>query len=191
MKARELIVVGGPNGAGKTTFAEEYVSQCAWPYLSADAIASRLSPGDPTRSRVAAGRQFLKQVDVALSGSESFVVESTLSGRTFQHTLRRAKTRGFVITIIYLFLDSAGLCVDRVRERVWKGGHDVPESDIRRRFARSLRNFWQVYRPLSNQWLLSYNAGHQPLDVATGGADGMSVRDAQLFARFLRLVETE
>jgi len=189
MEAKELIVVGGPNGAGKTTLAEEYVSKRGWPYLSADAIASRLSPGNPTSARVAAGRKFLRDVSDALVGGESFVVESTLSGRTFRNTFRHAGACGFVITTIYLFVDSVDLCVDRVHARVSKGGHDVPDADIRRRFTRSLRNFWHVYRPLSNEWLLLYNAGDRPLDVARGESTGVTIGDAGLFARFQRSVE--
>ncbi len=92
----------------------------------------------------------MDQIDTAVDGSHSFVVESTLSGRTFQRILKKAKAAEFEITIVYLFLDSADTCVDRVHERVQAGGHDVPEPDIRRRFVRSIRNFWKLYRPLAD-----------------------------------------
>jgi predicted ABC-type ATPase len=82
--AKELIVVGGPNGAGKTTFALEYAALRGCAYWSADAIAANLSPGDPASARMAAGREFLRCVRAALASNEAFVVESTLSGRSFQ-----------------------------------------------------------------------------------------------------------
>ncbi len=189
MTPRELIVVGGPNGAGKTTFADEYVARHGCNYVSADAIASQLSPEGRTHTRIAAGREFLGQINEAVTGSEGFVVESTLSGRTFQQVLKNAKAASFTITIVYLFLDSADTCVDRVHERVQKGGHDVPEADIRRRFTRSALNFWNLYRPLSDHWLLIYNSGNQPQDVAVGTANDLSIRDAELYAQFQHLIE--
>ena len=135
----ELIVVGGPNGAGKTTFADEYVARHGVNYVGADAIAAELSPDNPAHVQIAASREFLRRIGAAMTGPESLVIESTLSGRTFQQRLKTAKVAGFEITIVYLFLDSADTCVDRVHERVQKGGHDIPEMDVRRRFGRRRR----------------------------------------------------
>ena len=191
MTTKELIVVGGSNGAGKTTFADEYVARYGRNYVGADAIAAQLSPDDPANVQIAASREFLRRIDTAIAGSDSFVVESTLSGRTFQQLLNNAKAAGFEITIVYLFLDSADTCVDRVNERVQKGGHNVPEIDIRRRFVRSIRNFWNLYRPLSDHWLLIYNSSNQPLDVAVGTATDVSVRDAELFSQFQLLIDAD
>jgi predicted ABC-type ATPase len=188
---KELIVVGGPNGAGKTTFADEYVARHSIAYIGADAIAAQMSPDDPAHAQIAASREFLRQIDNAIAGSESIVVESTLSGRTFRQLLNNAKAAGFEITIVYLCLDSADTCVDRVKQRVQKGGHDVPEVDVRRRFVRSIRNFWNLYRPLSDHWLLIYNAGNQPQDVAVGTATDVSIRDAELLSQFQLLIDTD
>ena len=191
MTTKEFLVVGGPNGAGKTTFADEYVARSGCDYIGADAIAAQLSPHDPTRAQIAASREFLQRIKEAITGEHSFVVESTLSGRTFQQMLRNAKTAGFEITIVYLFLDSADTCVDRVHQRVQKGGHDVPEVDVRRRFTRSVRNFWNLYRALSDHWVLIYNSGNQPQDVAVGTANDVSIRDAELYEQFQLLIEVE
>ena len=76
----------------------------------------------------------------------------------------------------------------RVRERVQKGGHSVPEVDIRRRFWRSLKNFWTLYVPLADHWLLVYNSDRHPLDVAVGALGEISIRDADLFTLFERLI---
>ena len=182
-------MVGGPNGAGKTTFAEEYVACHGCNYVGADAIAAQISPNDPASVQITASREFLRQIDTAIMGSDSFVVESTLSGRTFRRQLNNAKAAGFQITIVYLFLDSADTCVDRVNGRVQTGGLDVPEIDIRRRFVRSIDNFWNLYRPLADHWLLIYNAGNQPQDVAVGTATNISIRDAELFSQFQLLID--
>jgi len=185
---RELIIVGGANGAGKTTFAAEYASRYRCLYLGADAIATELAPTAPDSVGVAAAEELLRRLATALSDQPRIVIESTLAGRTMPHVLRRAREAGFAIMIVYLFLDSPDTCVERVHERVLKGGHSVPEIDVRRRFLRSIRNFWWLYRPLADHWLLIYNAGNQPVDVAAGTAADVSVRDAELFAAFDRFV---
>ena len=189
MAAKELIIVAGPNGAGKTTFAVEYASRRNCLYLGADAVAAELAPDTPELVPVAAGRELMRRLTVALSGDDMVVLESTLAGRTLRHVIHSARDAGFTITIVYLFLDSPDTCVERIEERVQKGGHSVPESDIRRRFGRSIRNFWRLYRPLADHWLLVYNAGNQPLDIAAGTAEDVSVRDTELYVAFTRWLE--
>ncbi len=191
MADKELIVGGGPNGAGKTTFAEEYVAQHGCPYLGADAIAAQISPADPASVPIEAGREFLRQIEEAIAGSESFVVESTLSGRTFQRVLKTAKAAGFQITIHFMWVDSIDTSVVRVQERVSRGGHDVPEDDLYRRFARSLCNFWNLYRPLSDNWSLIYNSTSEPHTVALGDADRIAIRDIDLYAAFQEFIGDE
>jgi hypothetical protein len=74
----------------------------------------------------------------------------------------------------------------RVRERVRKGGHDVPEDDVRRRFSRTFRNFWHVYRQIADYWHLIYNAGGSSREIAFG--DGQTtILDELRFRRFLEL----
>jgi predicted ABC-type ATPase len=184
---KQFIVVAGPNGSGKTTFAEEYLLHHECSYLSADSIAADLSPEAPERARIAAGRRFLAELDRQLRADESILVESTLSGRTFERYFAAARQAGFTSTIFMLFLDSPDACLARVRQRVRNGGHDVPEFEVRRRFHRSLRNFWTHYRFLADDWVLVYNAGDDSQDVALGAGDTVSVRDEELSARFLAL----
>ena len=188
MPKPELIIVSGANGAGKTTFAIEYATHRNFLYLGADHIAMELSPEAPHKIPVTAGKELRKRLAAALEAKETVVLESTLSGRTFRHTIQIAQDAGYKITIIYLFLYSADTCVDRVYERVKKGGHAVPEPDIRRRFTRSISNFWHLYRQLADRWLLVYNSGNQPVDVAIGTTEGISIRDAEMFEVFNRLI---
>lgn len=191
MAAKELIIVGGANGVGKTTFAVEYASRRNCLYLGADAIAAELAPDAPGLVPVAAGQELTRRLTAALCSDDTIVLESTLSGRTLRHVIGNARDNGFAITIVYLFLDSPDTCVERVEERVHKGGHSVPEPDIRRRFFRSIRNFWRLYRPLADHWVLIYNSGNQPLDVAAGTAEDVTVRDAELYVTFTRWFEDD
>ena len=146
MPTKELTVVAGPNGAGKSTFVAGFLAEHPCPCLSADLIATEFPELDPLSQQFAAGREFLRRAEKQLNADEDFVIESTLSGLTLQNFLTRAHTAGFEITIVFVYLNSADTCVERVKERVRRGGHHVPEDDIRRRFARSLTNFWTIYR---------------------------------------------
>lgn len=187
--AKQLIIVGGPNGAGKTTFAEKYISENDALYLAADKIAFELSPANPLDVRIEAAAEFMRRFEKALNSVNAIVIESTLSGKTLRHRIRDAKNHGFLVTIVFVLLESADACVDRVAERHKKGGHNVPESDIRRRYGRSLVNFWQIYRELSDHWLIANNSGRVPVDVAIGTADTISIRDTAHFDLFKRLVD--
>ena len=186
---KELIVAAGPNGAGKSTFVGRFLAERPMPYLCADAIAAAFSHLDPMSQQIAAGREFLRRTEAQLAGEADFVVETTLSGRTMRSHLARAREAGFEITIVFIYLDSADTCVVRVRERVRRGGHSVPEDDIRRRFSRSCANFWHVYREIADQWVVYYNGGSGLAEVAFGYPDGFAVCHEDLFSRFLEYAE--
>lgn len=188
MKPR-LVTVAGPNGCGKTTFAREYLESHQYPFLSADLIVDGMESASIDDVRLQAGRVFLDQVAEGIERGESFLVESTLSGLTFRETLRRAREQGYEITIVFVFLRSAEVCLARIQERVRKGGHRVAEADVRRRFSRSLKNFWREYRGLADHWHLFYNGGTQFHEVARGELDAIEVADEGLFTTFLGIAE--
>ena len=183
----ELLVVAGPNGSGKTTLALAFAADSGVPYLGADAIAEQLAPSDPSSARLESGRRFIDALDDHVARRESVIVETTLSGRTFSHVVANASRAGFAVTIVYLFLKSADACVARVAERVRKGGHDVPEVDVRRRYTRSLRNFWALYRGMADKWVIVYNETSQLQDVAAGARLDVVIRDSNLFQDFLAI----
>ena len=88
-------------------------------------------------------------------------MESTLSGKSQAKWIEEAKLEGFSIELHYLWLPSAEESLRRVQQRVREGGHDVPETDIRRRFPRSIANFYDPYRPPAEEWCL-WNASMIP-----------------------------
>lgn len=190
MSRPELIIVGGANGSGKTTVALDLAVLRGCPYLGADAIAEEISPGRPELAAIAAGKEFVRRVALAIHAGATFLIESTLAGRGLRHFIQDARTANYTVSIAYLFLDSADACVKRVSERVQKGGHSVPEPDIRRRFLRSLGNFWHFYCPLADNWTLLYNSGEEVVDVASGSLVEAKVREDGLYSVFLRLVNS-
>jgi len=164
----ELYVIAGPNGAGKTTFAREFLPNYAAckNFVNADLIAEGMAPFSPETAALRAGRTMLGEIrSFSLSGV-SFAFETTLSGRTYLPLLRRLKVKGYDIHLFYLWVQSVDLALSRVRERVSRGGHDVPESVVRRRFDRSVRNFLFYYRQLADVWTLFDNSGQVPKVVA-------------------------
>ncbi len=184
------MVVAGPNGAGKTTFAQEYLKFHDYEYLSADNIANEIAPDKLEEVRVQAGRLFFQKLFSLIEQKEDFVVESTLSGLGFQRIIRQLRRSGYSITIIFTFLETPDTCVTRIRERVLKGGHDVPESDIIRRFYRSKENFWRIYRMESDSWYLFYNSSESFQKVAFGEKENYTVNNQELFNLFMQGVGT-
>jgi predicted ABC-type ATPase len=184
MASPTVLIVGGPNGAGKTTLAEPYAEQKNQSYLAADRIAEEIDPDDPYAVRMAAGRQFLRRLDAFIDDRISFVVESTLAGRGLAQAVDRMNGAGYVTRIAFVFLDSADLCVRRVQERVRKGGHHVPEADVRRRYTRSKTNFWTLYRPKVDRWILFRNTGQSFQRVAEGDGDTQSVLRRSGYEKF-------
>jgi predicted ABC-type ATPase len=113
-----------------------------------------------------AGRLLLAEFKSLVERDETFALESTLSGKTYLRLLNLSKYRGFRIYLHYLWLPSPAIAVARVRERVKKGGHNVPVPDIRRRFERSLRNLVSDYAPLADRWAVWNNENSPPALLA-------------------------
>ncbi len=186
--SREALIAGGPNGAGKTTFARAYLEAHDRPFLSADAIAARIHPERPEEVAVQAARRFLRELDAHIARGDDFVVESTLSGRGPRRWLGQMRKAGYAITIVFLFVDTE-TSIRRVEERVRKGGHHVPNDAVRRRYHRSIRNFWREYRLLADRWRLIYNGSEAEQEVAYGEGRRFVVSDRTLFERFLQITE--
>lgn len=160
-------VIAGPNGAGKTTFALDYLPQIAkgLRFINADLIASGLSPLAPEQKTVAASRLFLHELKQALLEGEDFAFETTLSGRSYLNLVKRIKSEGWRIELIYLALPSMEMSVKRVAKRVVQGGHDIPLEAIKRRFSRSLNNLIYRFSPIVDYCVCFMNIGVQPIKV--------------------------
>jgi len=175
-----VFVLAGPNGAGKSTAAPVLVQEMAGidRYINADAIARGLSPFDPGISVVAAGRVMLRHMDELAAERQSFAIETTLAGVRLAKRLERLRDDGYQIHIVYLWLHSPELAIERVAQRVRLGGHSIDESVIKRRYFRSLENFVAIYSPLAELWRVYDNSGISPEIVAKGsGGSTMQIAD--------------
>lgn len=182
-----MILVGGPNGAGKTTFAMQRCAETGFSYLGADAIAARMNPENPAAVQIAAGEAFIRTLRDWIQTGRSCVVESTLSGRTLVKDIHTAVAHGYQTGLIFVFVTNAATSINRVAARVRRGGHHVPTDDVHRRFGRSLRNFWDIYRPAVDRWEILYNGSQGIVTVSTGESDDTVIVNPELFELFQTL----
>jgi predicted ABC-type ATPase len=167
---QKIVIIAGPNGAGKTTFAKEFLpreADCP-DFINADLIAAGISPFDPDRAAIRAGRLMLLEIKRRIVKSESFAFETTLSGRYYASLIPDWRGAGYHVKLIFLHLPNPELAVARVAARVSQGGHHVPEPMIRRRFDSGLKNFQDIYQLLVNSWALYDNSGELPHLITMG-----------------------
>ena len=170
----QMVILAGPNGAGKSTAAPELlpVDFDLTRYLNADTIARGLSAFDPSSEAVAAGRILLAQMADYVAAGKDFAVETTMSGRSLAKRAADAKAAGYVVRLLFLYVPSPEFSVGRVARRVADGGHHVPTETIRRRHDMALRNFFQLYLPLADDWTLYDNTTPPPAPIASGERSG-------------------
>ena len=137
-------MLAGVNGAGKSSIAGAAYRDAGGNYYNPDEAARELRKTNSGLTQAEAngvgwqqGRRLLER---AIAERLDFAIETTLGASTIPRLLAAAPDSGSEIRIWYAGLDSAERHVERVRARVRKGGHDIPEADIRRRFENSRLN---------------------------------------------------
>ena len=173
MADKHLYIISGPNGAGKTTASYTVlpkILQCK-EFVNADEIARGLSPFNPESVAIEAGRLMLKRISELLQRNESFSIETTLSTRSYFRMVEKAHSQGYDVALLYFWLKSPQQAIERVAERVAKGGHDIPKDIIVRRYWEGLDNLFKIYMPIVDTWILVNNSETPRSIVATGGID--------------------
>jgi predicted ABC-type ATPase len=162
-----LYILAGPNGAGKTTAAYSLLPTVfkTLEFVNADEIARGLSPFNPDSVAFQAGRIMLERINYFIKQKKSFAFETTLSGLSYLNLIVLAKVSGFQIILFFVWLDSFELAKSRVAERVRKGGHDIPENVIERRYQKGARNF-SKYAEEADSWYIYDNSGTEYILIA-------------------------
>ncbi|MBP3356280.1 MAG: zeta toxin family protein [Rikenellaceae bacterium] len=181
-----MYIIAGCNGAGKTTASYTVLPEMLGcrEFVNADEIARGLSPFRPDRVAIEAGRLMLKRIDELIESGEDFAFETTLATRIYARLIKKARAHGYVVNILYFWLSSADLAVSRVETRVEEGGHDIPEPVVRRRYEAGIRNFFRIYRPLCDYWLIIDNTGPGRRIIADGcRRETKSVADTLVYGK--------
>lgn len=179
-----LFVIAGPNGAGKTTYARRFLPEemRTREFVNADLIAAGLSPFAPDKAAFEAGRIMLRRLRELTAQRVDFSFETTLSGRAYAPLLRDMRAAGYRIWLDFLWIPQLGITRQRVRQRVAKGGHDIPDEVQQRRFHLGVRNLAAIYRPLLDKWRLYDNTQDQPHLVASEKDGVLTVADSAKLA---------
>ena len=180
-----LTAIADTNGSGKSTLTRSFEFAGRDRLLDPDTIARDLNPLNPSAAAIAAGREVLKRTADYLNRGFSFAVETTLSGRGRLDLIRKAKSRGYEIGLVFIGLDSPERCITRIRSRATQGGHFIPDADVRRRYVRSVANAAQVLR-LADVAKLYDNSGDNASLILIANA-GLVVWRAEPLPKWVRL----
>ncbi len=170
-------MISGCNGAGKTTASYTVlpeILQCK-EFVNADEIAKGLSPFQPDKVAIQAGRIMLDRISDLMQKQVDFAFETTLSTKSYVSFINRAKSCGYFVTLIYFWLNSPELALERVKLRVLSGGHDIPAEVILRRYSAGIKNLLDLYQPIVDYWIMFDNSEHPEIFVAEGNGSGNSI----------------
>lgn len=181
----KLIVMAGPNGAGKTTTSKLILAGArkVAEFVNADIIAVEQRLDD-----IAAGRAMLGRLDALTRERKDIAFETTLSSASLRNRISAMREAGYVFTLVYVWIPSAEMSIERVAARVRAGGHYIPEDVIRRRYPRSLENLFNVFIPLADAWIMLNNSPlDHPVKIAERDAGGpLRVHDQALWDNLRR-----
>ena len=151
-------------------------------FVNSDEFAKGLSPFDPSKASIQASRYMLMKIRYLLKNKKDFAVETTLATRTLLKIVKAAQAEGYTVTLLYFWLKTPELAVERVRARVAAGGHDIPEETIRRRYQVGIDYFFHYYAPISERWILADNSQIPFRVIAQGAKDEViSVNDEKTY----------
>lgn len=175
-----LYIIAGCNGAGKTTASFNVLPQIlnCREFVNADEIAKGISPFAPETVAIQAGKLMLERIDTLLSEHVSFAIETTLATRSYQSLVRKAKSLGYTVHLLFFWLESPEVACSRVEKRVSEGGHNISTDVIFRRYYAGLNNLFKIFMPIVDYWAL-YDNNLQPKLVA----DNSGIFDKNLYNR--------
>ena len=187
-----LYIISGCNGAGKTTASYTMLPEmleCS-EFVNSDEFAKGLSPFEPERASIQAGRYMIMKIRYLLKKQLDFGIETTLATRTVLKTIKMAQAAGYTVTLLYFWLNSPELAIERVKARVEAGGHNIPEETIRRRYKVGIDYFFHDYAPICERWVLADNS-QIPFRVIADGSklDVINIKDRETYEKIRKLAQ--
>jgi predicted ABC-type ATPase len=157
---KDLYIIAGCNGAGKTTASFTILPEIlnCKEFVNADEIAKGLSPFQPEKVSIEAGRIMLERINDLLHSQENFAFETTLATRSYKSKIFLAKEKGYHVTLLFFWLRNVDLAIERVKTRVLEGGHHVENEVIRRRYKKGIKNLFEIYLPIADEVMIFDNS---------------------------------
>jgi predicted ABC-type ATPase len=170
LKEKTIYIISGCNGAGKTTASLTILPEIlnCKEFVNADNIALGLSPFQPEKVAFEAGRIMLERIETLLKLNENFAFETKLSTKSYKQRLLQAKENGYTVKLLFFWLPSIEMAINRVAIRVSEGGHNIPTEVIARRYSRGIENLFKIYIPLCDDWAVFDNSNNTPELIAEG-----------------------
>jgi predicted ABC-type ATPase len=155
-----LYIIAGCNGAGKTTASYTLLPEMlnCKEFVNADEIARGLSPFQPDKAGIDAGKIMLTRIKELIKLQLDFSFETTLSARHFVNLIKDSQQQGYFVTLVFFWLNSVELAIERVKMRVSDGGHDIPEDTIKKRYKSGIANLIKMYIPVCDYWMVLNNS---------------------------------
>ena len=175
--SKNLYIISGCNGAGKTTASYTVLPEILHckEFVNADEIARGLSPFNPENVAIEAGRLMLQRIEALLERGETFSIETTMATKSYINLVRRAQSKGYSVKVLFFWLNSPELAIQRVAERVAKGGHNIPEPFIRRRYTAGISNLFHLFMKEVDYWDIYDNSEYPRKQIACGGRNAETV----------------
>lgn len=126
-----LLIIAGANGVGKSTFYESYIED-------KKNLSQYINPDKEDQKAVV--RKLYEKLENNLDISR----ETTLTGKKIFQYIEKAKSKSYQIGLIYLLVKDMNICIERIKNRVEQGGHDISLKDVTRRFTDSRKNLLRV-----------------------------------------------
>lgn len=188
----KLYIISGCNGAGKTTASYTLLPDLlgCQEFVNSDEFAKSLSPFDPSAASVSASRYMLMRIKYLLARDADFCVETTLATRSLVGIIREAKEHGYKVTILYFWLSSPEMAIQRVHARVSAGGHNIKDEVVRRRYYMGQRYLFSTYIPLCDQWILADNSKPPFSVIAEGNHSKTFIKEQETFDLIQRSLQT-
>jgi len=166
-----LYIIAGCNGAGKTTASFTILPEMlnCKEFVNADSIAAGLSPFNPDSVVIEAGRLMLSRIRELMAIGVDFAFETTLATKSYVSLVKVAQEVGYKVTLLFIWIASPETAMQRVAERVTRGGHNIPSEVIERRYYRGLLNLFNLYIPICDTWMVVNNEAITPEPIAEGG----------------------
>jgi len=180
---KNLYIISGCNGAGKTTASFTVLPERlhCHEFVNADEIARGLSPFQPEKVAIEAGRIMLSRIESLLNENSDFAFETTLATKSYKNTIFKAQKDGYNVTLLFFWLQTVELAKERVQTRVAEGGHNIDPETIEHRYLNGIRNLFDIYLPITNEVLIFDNSEGKHELIAKKINDELSILDNTKF----------